>query len=121
MEASLVQKNFLLNNIPEHILSECSEYSKSFAEEEACGIILQNSDRFEFKPCENISSDKRNFFAINPAELIYDDIKYIFHSHWQGGARPSYDDKKACEELCIPFLIYSVKDNEFFLYENISV
>jgi len=110
-----------LNNIPKYILSECSEYSKSFEKEEACGVILQESDHFKFKPCENISSDKRNFFAINPLELIYDNIKYIFHSHWQGGARPSSDDKKACEELCIPFLIYSVKDNEFFLYENISV
>ena len=38
-----------------------------------------------------------------------------------GGIKPSITDKLYSDELCIPFLIYSIRDDEFGIYNNISV
>ena len=54
-------------------------------------------------------------------DLIENEVEYVFHSHWNGGSRPSSSDIKSSDELCIPFLIYSLTDDDFYLYESISV
>jgi proteasome lid subunit RPN8/RPN11 len=117
----LEQKSFQLNNITQSILEECKAYAREFPEEECCGIIINKDNKLHFNKCDNIHTDRKNFFAINSEELIYNDVQYIFHTHWNGPARPSSFDKKSADELCLPFLIYSLIDDEFFLYENISV
>jgi len=45
----------------------------------------------------------------------------IVHSHTRSCATPSEIDINASDELCIPYLIYSIRFDEFYLYENISV
>ena len=121
MEASLEQRDFPLNKIPENILSECKNYALGFKKEECCGIIMSRGEGLVFKACDNIHSNKEGFFAINPVNLIEDEVEYIFHSHWNGGSRPSSCDIRSSEELCIPFLIYSLTDDDFYLYRSMSV
>ena len=110
-----------MNNIPERILNECRKYAKRFAKEECCAIIKKEGDDLVFQPCENTHPDKTNFFTINPEEFIYNHVVCVFHSHYNCGARPSSMDKESSTELCIPFLIYSLLYDDFYLYRNISV
>lgn len=112
-----------MSEIPEAVLSECRKYALSFDAEECCGILINNNNNKEliFKPCDNISSNKQSFFVINPLDMIYDNIEYVFHSHWQVDEQPSFSDIKSSDELCIPFLIYSSLTDKFCLYPNISV
>ena len=111
----------MLNNLPEHILEYCKCYAKKFPNKECCGLIVSCEEELIFKPTKNIHPDPTWFFAIDSIELIEYDVQYIFHSHWNGSSRPSEFDKKSSNELCIPFLIYSLIDDDFYLYENISV
>jgi hypothetical protein len=39
-----------------------------------------------------------------------------FHSHPSGTATPSKHDKQTSEEMALPFLIYSVEKDNFYLY-----
>ena len=110
-----------MNDIPKDILNECSSYAEKFVEEESCGVIISNNKGLLFKPCKNQHYNKQNFFLIDPQEFINNDVRYVFHSHWNIGCRPSSFDKKNCSELCIPFLIYSLYDKQFYLYDNMSV
>jgi proteasome lid subunit RPN8/RPN11 len=121
LEDSLERKNSQLNNIPKEVLLQCKNYALKFEEEESCGIIVKHNNSFLFKSCENIHPDKKYFFAINPMNLVDNVVEYIFHSHWNGGSRPSSCDIKSSDELCIPFLIYSLTDDDFYLYRSISV
>lgn len=121
MEGSREQKDTQLNNIPREVLSHCKEYSKKNKTEECCGVIINNNNKLIFKPCDNISSDKKSFFMIDPCEIINNNVEYIFHSHCLAGPRPSSSDIKSSIELCIPFLIYSVLSDSFYLYDNIGV
>ena len=117
----LEPKNLVSNNLPEYILEDCKRYAKGFPDQECCALIIKYNRQLILKPTKNIHPDPVGFFAIDPIELIEYDVAYIFHSHWNGGARPSSDDKKSSNELCITFLIYSLIDDDFYLYENISV
>lgn len=110
-----------MNSLPQFILDECKKYAHQFPNQECCAVITKQNNNLKFKPCENIHPDKQGFFAINPEEFIYNDVAYVFHTHWNGPCRPSSFDKKSSDELCVPFLIYSLIDDRFFLYENISV
>lgn len=121
MEVFLVQKNLQLNNIPKKILLQCKKYALKFKQEECCGIIVKENNNLLFKSCKNIHPDRKNFFLIDPMNLIENEVEYIFHSHWNGGSRPSSSDIKSSDELCIPFLIYSLTDDDFYLYQSISV
>ena len=115
------QKNLVSNNLPEYILEDCKRYAKGFPDQECCALIIAYDNQLIFKPTKNLHSNPVGFFAIDPVELIEYDVEYVFHSHWNGGSRPSSFDKKSSNELCIPFLIYSLIDDDFYLYENISV
>jgi proteasome lid subunit RPN8/RPN11 len=115
------RKDILLDKIPEEVLSSCREYSKKNKKEECCGIIVNNNNKLIFKPCNNISNDRKSFFMIDPYEIIDNNVEYIFHSHCLAGPRPSSSDIKSSIELCIPFLIYSVLSDSFYLYDNIGV
>ncbi len=54
--------------------------------------------------------------------LIDNDVRYIYHSHVGSHAPyPSKLDRLVCEELYIPFIIYSLDRDSFFVYDNISV
>jgi len=117
----LVQKDIQLNNIPQAILNEIKSYAHKFPQEESCGIICENNSSLYFKSCENISPRKDVHFVINPEILIDNNILYIYHSHVNSSCKPSVLDKKICDELCIDYLIYSLRDDDFYIYSCMSV
>ena len=102
----------------ENILNQIKDFCKKKPTEESCGIILKCGD---FVPCDNIARDKRKCFVIQPEELVFNEVAFIVHSHWQGPSRPSSLDKKCSDDFEIPFLIYSIPDDNFCLYQNKGV
>ena len=121
MEAFLEQRNFQLNKIPTNILEEIKKYCKQFSDSEACGVIHETYEGLRFLACKNCSSNIRYNFSIDPGILIDYNVQYIVHSHTICSAKPSVNDMKNSDESCIPYLIYSLRDDDFYLYENVSV
>lgn len=121
MEGFLVQKSFQLNNIPKYILDQIKKHCKQNPKQESCGIIYSEEGKISFKACENISSNPTHYFCIDAVILIDYDVQYVVHSHTIGSSRPSENDKNNSDELCIPYLIYSLRDDDFYLYENVGV
>jgi len=100
---------------------EIIEHAKSNQQEEVCGLIILNKDlSINVKKLKNNSGKPRECFAISAQDFINNKLKYkilcIYHSHPLTNEEPSRQDILASEELGIPYLIYSLKSNNFFLY-----
>jgi proteasome lid subunit RPN8/RPN11 len=108
-------------NIEQKILQEIVDYCSLCRNEESCGIIVQLNDSQKFIPCENIAIDKQKYFALDSSIYIDYDVDMIVHSHCLGSATPSKLDRSCSDDLEVPFLIYSIIDDNFCLYENKSV
>lgn len=117
----LEQKSIILNDISKFILEEIKTICKSKPCQESCGIIFKENNRLSLLECSNLSQDVSSSFLIDPVFFIEYNVEYVFHSHCIGSASPSACDMKCSNELCIPFLIYSLRDDNFYLYENIGV
>lgn len=117
----LAQRNIVLNDVPKFILDEIKTICRSSPNQECCGIIFKENNQFSILECENLSENIKTSFIVDPYCFIEYDVKYVYHSHCLGGSYPSVCDIKCSDELCIPFLIYSLRDDNFYLYENVSV
>ena len=118
MEVFLEQKRILLNDeIPEKVLCEIESYAKSIPLEESCGVIALVGSNFIFIACENLSKNKYSNFFIDPNILIDNNVIYIYHSHVDQSSKPSFLDIKSSKCLCIPYLIYSLRDEDFYLHK----
>tara|TARA_Y100001973_G_C5196746_1_gene334790 strand:+ start:2685 stop:3005 length:321 start_codon:yes stop_codon:yes gene_type:complete len=102
--------------ISDKLLQDIKLYSIKNKSIECCGLIVGSKKSQKFVKCNNIHSKPQYAFSIDPKELLIDDVKYIFHSHPIISSRPSDIDKKYCNELRIPFLIYSILNDDFFIY-----
>jgi proteasome lid subunit RPN8/RPN11 len=121
LEVSLEQKNIVLNNISRFVLEQIKNISKMKKNQECCGVIYENSYGLNVLECENLSEDTRKSFVIDPIYFIEYNVVCVFHSHCVGSSCPSVYDMNCSDELCMPYLIYSLRDDDFYLYENISV
>lgn len=110
-----------MNNIPQKILEQIKIHCHKYSDQEACGIIYKSENELHFLECDNLSDNRKYHFIIDPMILIDYDVKYIVHSHINSSAKPSECDVNNANELCIPFLIYSLCYDNFYLYDNISV
>lgn len=110
-----------MSDIPDSLLVEVKKYCIKNKNEESCGIIYRDSQKLHFLGCENLSSFPKESFILKPSLIVDYNVKYIVHSHIIGSSKPSSFDKSSSNELCIPFLIYSLIDDDFYLYQNISV
>ena len=110
-----------MNNIPKNILEEIKSYCRKNSNIECCGVIYCENKQLLFLECANISKNPDHNFSIDPEILIDYNVKYVVHSHTLGSAKPSINDVRNSDESCIPYLIYSLRDDDFYLYENISV
>jgi proteasome lid subunit RPN8/RPN11 len=79
--------------------------------EESCGMIIAD----EVIACENLSPFPSNHFIINPMIVFEKKPDYIYHSHVRSSCKPSRLDLIQFKEINIPFLIYSLIDDEFYL------
>ena len=84
---------------------------------EICGLIADNSLFF----VKNISPSPKDTFFIDPAKHIEvlgaKKIDYCFHSHPVASVTPSQSDIDLSDNALIPFLIFSVLEKRFALYD----
>ena len=105
------------NKLPKELLDEIQKYDHSNPHEETCGVIVDHNKNYSFSPCENISSDRKKTFLIEPSFLLKKNIKYIYHSHVNNSCEPSNVDIANARNIMIPFLIYSLRDMDFNIYK----
>lgn len=119
-QISILPKGF--KGISKRSLFAARDYSLQFPLEETCGIITKNSWGDIFIPCENISPRPDVHFQIKIDIFLENEVLFVYHSHIGGySAYPSRLDQIYSDELCIPFIIYSLSKDSFFVYENIGV
>ena len=104
------------NPFQELLLCKIKKYARENSGEESCGVIVRDLAGFKFFPCENLSLKKDSHFFIDPYILVENNVACIYHSHVSQSSEPSTLDKKTSNELCIPYLIYSLKDDDFYFY-----
>lgn len=92
------------------VKKECLKNKK----QECCGFIKD----MVVIPCKNISPSKANNFLIHPLDIIEVNPDCIYHSHINCCANPSFMDIKSQQEMDVPFLIYSVKCDDFYFLKK---
>ena len=84
---------------------------------EICGLLTDSSLFF----VKNISPSPLDTFFIDPAKHIEvlgaKKIDFCFHSHPANSATPSKADIDLSDNALIPFLIFSVLEKQFALYD----
>lgn len=88
---------------------------------ETCGLLGRKNGDYSVKMLKNKHSDPRNFFSIDPLEFLVfknqNEIVSIFHSHCIGDSQASEFDVITSENIEVPFLIFSIPENKFNLFE----
>ena len=81
---------------------------------ECCGIITKD---FNYIPCENISSDPKNTFILDPIALhkYGDNCWGVFHSHPDHEDLPSEKDKDSAIFSQYKFILGTL-NNTFYIY-----
>ena len=97
------------------------ESAQKFSNEEVCGLVLKNfSGEIFVRPCANIHKDKKSGFMVSPEVFLEIVNKYkvlaVYHSHVDALPDPSVHDLCQSESLCLPFIIYSVKYDDFYIH-----
>tara|TARA_Y100000592_G_C5371828_1_gene268944 strand:+ start:359 stop:670 length:312 start_codon:yes stop_codon:yes gene_type:complete len=103
------------------LLESIRRIAQKTPKEECCGLIAESNKSLELIECNNESNIPAYEFIIDPQFFIENKVKYVYHSHVDSPPFPSKADKLYSDELCVPFLIYSLTEDSFFLYENVSV
>jgi proteasome lid subunit RPN8/RPN11 len=101
------------------LLCQLINHSLSNRGVEMCGVIARSGDLLKFVASRNLSSSPRHFFELDPRLIIEHEVRYIFHSHPFGSSRPSSFDKINCKRINIPYLIYSIRDEDFYVYNGV--
>lgn len=114
-QTSLVMHNL---NFIQKLVKAHAEYQP---EHECCGLIgLNNLKELQVIPCKNTHHEKDKTFEISPKEYIEKsknlEIYSIYHSHTISSSNPSEYDKISSENWCLPFYIYAIKDQSFYLH-----
>lgn len=118
MEVFLAQKDIRLDKA---VLRQVKIHCLESLVKESCGLIVESTSGLKVLPCKNESLFPEYHFIINLNIFIENKVLYVYHSHVNCSVKPSITDKLYSDELCIPFLIYSIRDDEFGIYNNISV
>jgi proteasome lid subunit RPN8/RPN11 len=112
-------------NINSSFYEEIKDHALKQSAHEVCGfVILNDFGEVEIEPCENIHPDKTNGFKIQTKvflDSLKKDVLAIYHSHPFDSSDPSSHDLVQSQELCTPFVIYSVKYDNFYIHIPKSV
>jgi proteasome lid subunit RPN8/RPN11 len=89
---------------------------------EVCGLIgITQSNKYIYQRMQNRSKEPDKYFIIDPYDYLSfikeNKILGIFHSHLCGDELPSSFDERTAENCCLPFIIYSITSEKFFIYE----
>jgi proteasome lid subunit RPN8/RPN11 len=104
------------------ILQDIKEYARLYPSQETCGLVVREGEELSFVRCNNKHPGPESGFVISTQKFLsYERVEYIYHSHPKSSSMPSEVDRNYSDELMVPFLIYSLPDDNFTLYENKSV
>lgn len=88
---------------------------------EVCGLLGRKDNEYLARSLKNKHPDPKNFFSIDPLELLKFmrecEMVAVFHSHCSGDSQASDFDKATSENTLFPFLIYSLSEKKFSLFE----
>jgi proteasome lid subunit RPN8/RPN11 len=106
-----------LNNFHEQVKAHALEKP----EEEVCGFIILNPDNtISVERVKNENPNKKLSFSISPKTFLEKKLNKkilgIYHSHPEGNENPSLHDLNISQELGMPFFIYSILTDNFFLH-----
>lgn len=107
------------HELRDDLLCQLRNYSLSNKEVEMCGVIARSGDLLKFFSSKNLSCSPGRFFELDPRLIVEHEVCYIFHSHPFGSSRPSSFDKINCKRINIPYLIYSIRDEDFYVYNGV--
>jgi len=96
---------------------KAAKYSVECLPKESCGLLAIIKGEETFWPCKNLSEAPDEYFVICPDSWAdcedQGELIGVVHSHTHGSAYPSDADKASCEELDLPFYIYSVQNDDW--------
>jgi len=88
---------------------------------EIVGLLGLKDGKPVAKIVKNRAPDPQNFFAVDPLELLQfksgHEFLAVFHSHIYGDSQFSEFDIVTADNCCLPFVVYSVCEDKFGLYE----
>lgn len=99
------------------LIKKIKSHLRKNLKQESCGIVYVERGSLNYMPCINYSSMPSSSFLIDPTLIISNDVKYIVHSHIKGGPEPSLSDVKYAESLDLPYIIYSTKEDSFYIHK----
>lgn len=106
-------------SIDKRLLSEIKKISLSSPEVEVCGLVVESQGLLSLAPCMNEYPQPALAFRISARKFLsYSNVRCVYHSHPKSSSAPSSLDERYSDELGLPFLIYSVLDDNFNLYKN---
>jgi proteasome lid subunit RPN8/RPN11 len=95
---------------------EIKNYAIKNSHEESCGLIVKIQNDLKFIPSRNLSMYPVYTFEIDYNLFIENEVECVFHSHIKDKPKMSVADKKLFKSLGLPFLIYSIRYDEFCFY-----
>ena len=101
-------------------IKDIKNHFKKSAPREACGVIVNNSDKIEYFPITNTAKDAQDFIMDTDEYLdIYytKEIVGIVHSHVNISCNPSEYDIIQCNAVQIPYYIFSYPSMEMHVLE----
>lgn len=88
---------------------------------EICGFLGRKDGEYEARIVKNKHPNPSEHFSIDPIEYLRftreHEMVAVFHSHIQGDCSASEFDKVNSDNTLVPFLIYSIPEKKFGLYE----
>lgn len=112
------QKNLATNmNIEKQIINACGKKPN----EESCGFIVYDNGEFRAIESENRAQDKSEEFYIPAKEFLFiknsNNVIAVYHSHPKTDENPSEFDKNNSNLICLPFVIFSLKNRRMSVFE----
>ena len=113
-----VRRDMSAVRLPRSIVNQLMQLAQKSPEEEICGLISR--DRIGFKKCypvDNVATDKKHFFALDPKQQIEamrrmrehgEKLGAIYHSHPDSPPLPSRADIDQHEYPDVLYLIISL-------------
>jgi proteasome lid subunit RPN8/RPN11 len=103
--------------IQETIKDEIRRHAREAMPEEACGFVLPDGEVMRARnrsqaPLDSFVTDGKTML-----EAVSKRASFLYHSHPSGNAKPSALDETSCKRMGIPYLIYSVDQDEFEIFD----
>ena len=96
-------------------LREFEEHARKALPNEAVAVVVARGEKQVLVPLPNHHPDPKDNFLIRPCDWVRETPLSLIHSHCTGSPEPSIADRAMCEELGIPWHIYSVEQNRWQL------